>query len=176
MKSDTTTRKLKQAGIKDGIRVQLVKDIPERIPGQPSTRTGKEILRLRSGEADEAVLDELMKDKMGGMSTKELAEKYAISEGYVKQAFAKKFMNRSEGREILKGVLMQNAVACGMHLTANIDKLQPMQAAIATGIMTSRLIELEEHSATHKDPIDFAEIANIGKELKEIRDYANGGE
>lgn len=171
MKSDTTVRKLKSIGVKTGVMAKKMSNECEVIPGTPKSGTGKSLLRLSSSPLQ---MESLMRDKAAGMSRKDIAEKYAISEGYVKEAFAKHYGRNEDGKKVLKGVLTENAIACGMKVAANVDALTPMQAAVATGIMTSRLIELEEHTAEHKEPIDFAEIAKVGKELSELRDFANG--
>lgn len=112
----------------------------------------------------------IAKDLAGGASVKYLAMKYAVSDGYIRDSMQKLFISSKVGREILKNVILENGIAAGMHARRGIEQLSPMQAVMATGIMSSKFVELDKHTASQPAEVDFQELQNIGENLKLIKE------
>jgi hypothetical protein len=165
----SVSQQLKKAGIKGGIAIRrgewAGESRPKHVPGADKVRPkGKAPLTL-----PKETLVMMAKDKSSGMSDKEISKKYAVSTSYIQASLKTLFLTTKVGKEILKGVLLDNAVACGMRVRETVDELQPMQAAIATGIMTQRLIDLDKHTSNQPPDMDLNELAEVGKFLREIR-------
>jgi len=111
---------------------------------------------------------EMARDKAGGMTNSELAQKYAISEDYVRESLNRLYVNNEQGREILKSVVLENAIASGMHARSKVGELNAMQATVATGIMTSRFVELDKHTRDVPKVVDFSELAKVGQVLTQL--------
>lgn len=157
------SRKLKAAKITGTLSKQKVEPVKE-IPGAPKKRhPGSKALVL----SQDALL-QMAKDRAGGSSMDELADKYSLSKGYVESALRTLFTNSAVGRDILKGVMLENAIATSMRVRETVGQLQPMQAVIASGITTQRFIDLEKHTANTPPEVDFAQLARVGDVLAQL--------
>lgn len=161
---------MKKAGIVGGITHRKGQWETERAPSKPAGKP-TEKKKGHSLVLSLPVQMQMAKDKATGMSDKALAEKYSISIGYVHNALSTLFVKNSTARDILKNVLAENAIACGMRVRETVGELQPMQAAIATGIMTRNFIDLDKHSATIPTDVDFTELAGISELLSSLRGH-----
>lgn len=170
-KRDLTDKKFKAAGIKP----LDVKPMPRKgewqvaregkIAGKP--KQGK-TMRSLTRVSDEEVA-EMARLKAGGMSYKEIGDLHGLAGTYVREAVNTRFVNTSKGREILKGVLLENAIATGVNARKKIDDLNGMQSVVAAGIMTQRFIDLDKHiQNTPATVTDFAEIASLSESLDEL--------
>lgn len=141
----------------------LPKQLPERsVDGEKTKRVhGKRMI-------PKEVQLEIAKEVADGATVPTIANKYGVSAGYVEDALRTVFRTSKEGREILKGVILENGIASGMHARRHIGELTPMQAVVATGIMSSKFVELEKHAATLPSEVDFGELQSIGDNLRQI--------
>lgn len=141
----------------------LPKQLPERsVDGEKTRRVGRPKVYPKE------VQMEIAKDRAKGSTIASLATKYGASITYVEDALRTIFRTSKEGREILKGVILENGIAAGMHARRTIGELTPMQAVVATGIMSSKFVELEKHAATLPSEVDFGELQSIGDNLRQI--------
>lgn len=179
---DKTAVRMKAAGIPPIIRKgEWEHNTPKRVPlqGMPSKHLkrvkveGKKVKTMPKQQLalSPPTLIAMAKDRAGGMLRKQLSVKYHVSESYIDNALQHLFINNKIGREILKGVLLENAIACGMHGRAKVEELNGMQALVGAGIMTSRYVELDKHTQSAPDEVDFSDIAKISENLKQINDY-----
>jgi hypothetical protein len=181
VKTNTVASKLKAAGIKGPIshRKGTWELENEAIPvaGAPKAAHKKPKRGSPTPLAlSEKVHIEMARDKAGGMTDKDLAVKYAVSVTYVGDAMRTLFIQSKVGREILKGVLLDNAIAGGMKVRQSIDELTPSQAIVATSVMTQRFIDVDKHnSAMQTSDIDFTELNEIGDMLRELNMIAGTG-
>lgn len=122
--------------------------------------------------SDKALLG-MAQEKASGKADKQLAAKYGVSVSYVQDALRTLYLNNKTGREILKGVLLENAVACAMGVREEIGDLQPMQKVIATGVMTQRYIDLDKHTASVPAEVDYQALERIGAVLGRLNKIAS---
>lgn len=167
--SISTSKELRKAGIKGGVAIRKGEWAEEtrskRIPGADKKRPkGQAPLQLPK---ETMVL--MAKDKASGMTNMELSNKYGVSSSYIQHSLKTLFLTTKVGKEILKNVLLDNAVASGMRLRETVGDLQPMQAAIVTGIMTQRFIDLEKHTSATAPDMDLTELGQVGQILRDIR-------
>lgn len=113
---------------------------------------------------------QIAKEKAGGAGTDYLAKKYGVSAKYIDDALHHIFISSKVGRELLKNVILENGIACGMRARAGVADLSPMQAIMATGIMSSKFVELDKHTASTPAEVDFTELQAIGENMKLIRE------
>ena len=111
----------------------------------------------------------MINDRLAGASQKEVAEKYGVSERYIDMAMKKKYITTSDGRKVLEGALLENSIASAMHFRAHVDELSGMQAAVATGIMTGKFIDLQKHNGETPVEVDLTALSAMGDMLKDIR-------
>lgn len=111
---------------------------------------------------------DMARDKAAGMSTASLSAKYGVSDNYVNQALNKLYVSSKTGREILKGVLLENALATGMVARSKVHELNGMQAIVASGIMTQRFIDLDKHTQNLPNTVDVSEVEKVGRMLNEM--------
>lgn len=161
---------LKKVGIDNGIRKgewQIVREGTP--PGKP-----KKLSDRGKGHDPLAMSPEehlsMVHDKAAGMTDKDIAEKYAVTAGFVNAALRKQYVNNTTGREILKGLLLDNAIAVGSKAATQIDELEPMQSMAATKLMTNAFIDLDKHSQSSPAVVDFTELAKMGEQLKGLND------
>lgn len=130
--------------------------------------------RSLRGDRKEAIPPELSlevaKELAGGATVDFLTKKYCVSDTYIRDSMNKLFVSSKVGREILKNVILENGIAAGMHARKTIGDLSPMQAIMATGIMSSKFVELDKHTAAQPAEVDFQELQKIGDNLKLIKE------
>lgn len=168
---DSTSRKAKAAGLPVLGRRKgewELKREKTKTPGMDKVRPkGERALALKKDE-----MLEMARDKAGGMSDKELSKKYAISEAYVRDSLKTLYLNNKMGREILKNVLLDNAIAGGMRVRETIGELNPMQSVVATGIMTQRYIDIDKHNSQQVNDVDIDELQQVGELLRDLNKAA----
>lgn len=170
-KYNNSARELKAADIHQGIarrKGDWELDREKQPAGKPNRKSGKPH-KLALTEQSKL---QMAKDRASGMSEKELANKYSVSVTYVGEALRTLFVKSAIGRDILKGVLLDNAISCGMRVRATVDELSPMQSVIATGVMTQRYIDIDKHTQDIPKEVDFSELLEMGNLLKDLRGHA----
>lgn len=167
-KSDQSARQLKSAGIT--IRRNPREDhvIEKRIPGADKVRIKAKHEQALSMQPVEILA--MARDKAAGRTNQELADKYAVSVGYVQDSLRQMFLKSSLGREILKGVILDNAVAAGMQARERMAELSPMQSVLATGIFTQRFIDMDKHDKDIPKEVDLSELMAVGRMLTGLQD------
>ncbi len=173
---DSTARKLHAAGIQGGMprrQGDWEKDREQRVPGQPVARKNKGTSSLVVPVSRKTMM-EMAHDKASGMMDKQIASKYAVTLSYVQDALRTLYVSNKQGREILKGVILENAISCGMASRECVGKLQPMQKVIATGIFTQRFIDLDKHTQSAAPEVDFQALDRIGKVLDKMNRQVAG--
>lgn len=176
MKDSTTgkvlSRSLSKAGIEDGAVADTIRkgqwqlERDKRVAGAPKKgrEKGERKFRLTEGEKEN-----MIRDKAGGASNKNIARKYGLSERYVENAMAKNFVSTAAGASVLKGVLLEGAIATGMRVQEKLHELTGAQSVIATTALTAKFIDLDKHTAAQKKVIDFDELTSIGDDLRSLR-------
>lgn len=124
----------------------------------------------RAQRIPEEMRMEVAKELAGGASVQYLMKKYCVSDQYILDSMKKLYVSSKAGREILKNVILENGIAAGMHARKTIGELSPMQAIMATGIMSSKFVELDKHTAAQPAEVDFQELQAIGENLKLIKE------
>jgi len=179
MKRDTTSRKLKAANISPfsarkpqwAAEHELAKKAREKTVVKPQRIAKKK--KMKKGTSQAIVLsdDALMqaaRERASGESLPDLAKRYGISSGYLAQCLKRVYVNTDVGRQILKGMLLENGIVTAAHAQKKLNELTGMQAAVASGIFTSRFIELDKHIQTSPQKIDFAKLDTIMQTLNEL--------
>lgn len=141
---------------------QLAKENPNM-----TAKTGKKSDTFGHKIPEEMRL-EVAKEMAGGASKAIIADKYGVSNAYVVNAMKKVWMTSSVGREILKNVILENGIAMGMQARAQMKDLTPMQSVMAAGIMTSKFVELDKHTASTPQEVDFNQLQEIGEHMKQV--------
>ncbi len=108
-----------------------------------------------------------------GKTVAAVADEMACSENKLREAIGRKYIHNSKGKEILKGLLLEGAIATGQQAREKMPELSAMNSVVATGILTSKFIELDKHLTGTPQEIDFAELAGLGEELRELRKTIN---
>lgn len=170
---DNTARALKAANIpplplKKGAW-QLEKERNTKLGGDPRT-TKPRSAPLALTEKSHA---QIGLDKASGKEHGEIATQYGVAKGIVQKSVREKFVSNREGRETLKGVLLENAIAFGSQASEKIEELNGMQSVVAAGIMTQRYIDLDKHSSTVVDNADLDQIASVGRTIAELEGMAS---
>lgn len=126
-----------------------------------------------SSKVSEDTVLSMAKDRAAGQTYRELAEKYALSENYIKDALEIVFVGGKRGSEVLKGLLLENAIGAGMHVKKKMDELTPMQAGVVVGIMTKNFIDLDKHmNNTNEATVDYESIGQIAGTLASLNALA----
>lgn len=170
-KADQTARKLKAAGVKPLLKGDWEKHREEY--GAP--KAGKAGVGKHKLSADTKLA--IAKDKMAGATSKELAIKYDCSVKLIELALKHAFIATEKGKHVLKGILLENAVATGMKVKEGVEDLTTMQAAVVTGVMTQRFIELDKHmQGSNGADVDFNGLIEVGKILSGLDGIIEGEE
>lgn len=143
---------------------QIAKESMPAISGIPKTRVSKKPALAVPRE----VIEAMAHDKETGMTTPALASKYGLAASYIDEALKHHYITSKEGRQTLKGVLLEGAIACGQQAKAKIDELNGMQSVVATGILTQRYIDLDKHMVDTPEEIDMSEIEKAGQLISSL--------
>lgn len=170
--SDKVAMKLKAAKIPPislGIRKGEWQLAKEQAKGKhhksvPHTRSTESRVLMITDEAKQA----MMEDKTSGMTFRDIANKYSVSTEYVKDALKAKYISNQEGKRVLRGVLLEGAIATGTQAKKKIKDLNGMQSVVASGILTQRFIDLDKHMTSQPDNVDLAEIEKVGQLLGDL--------
>lgn len=111
----------------------------------------------------------MINDRLAGASQREVAEKYGVTERYIDMAMKKRYVTTADGRKVLEGALLENAIAANMAFRDKVGELSGMQAAVATGIMTGKFIDLQKHNGETPVEVDLSSLSAMGDMLKDIR-------
>lgn len=160
---------MKAAGIIGGVASIIRKGAWQlALEDKPAPKNGKSGMKKRTNIPKSTMLS-MAHDKAGGMTSAAIAQKYALSKCYVENSLQKLYINSKVGREILKGVLLEGAIATGMRAHDKIGDLTGMQSVLATSALTSRFIELDKHTINQPAEVDWAELAEATRDLAELR-------
>ncbi len=111
----------------------------------------------------------ICQDKASGATVPALSEKYAVSISMIEDALQGVFIKSDKARALLKKVFAENSLACAMHTRARITDLSPMQAAVASGIFASKLIDLEKADEKKPSDMDSETVKEALNDLKALR-------
>lgn len=171
---DSTSSKLRAAGLAGGVERRKGEWELARDQRSGRDKTGKRESGHGKLDLPHNAIVAMAYDKASGMGNDMIAKKYHVSDGYVADALKRLFIDHKIGRVILKGVLLENAVASGMHARKQLSSMNGMQAAVATGIFTDRFVQLDKHMASQPVEVDFNELQQVGGILKQLQDSVGG--
>lgn len=120
--------------------------------------------------AEEQYKEAIIIRRAEGASLKDLKREFEIGEEDVRRVLKHKFVDGKTGRQKLRDLLLSNAIQLGAQTRAKASDMNGMQSAVATGIMTSKFIELDKHMQNQPEEIDNASLSEIAKELKDMND------
>lgn len=83
-------------------------------------------------------------EHLTGVTQRECEEKYKLSNGYLNLMLKKMFPNTEAMEKCLEEVLLSNAIICGAVLREKAPEMSGKDAAIATGIMSQRFLEVKK--------------------------------
>lgn len=108
--------------------------------------------------------------KAEGATIKDIAEEFGVAQRYVEQVMKFRFPDGKSGAQKLRDLLLSNAIQLGAQTRMKADEMNGMQSAVATGIMTSKYIELDKHMQNKPPTIDLDKIGEISDSLNELTD------
>lgn len=120
------------------------------------------------GEVSDETKLALAQDKMLGMTNDELASKYGVAQNFVDLALKDVYLHAKDGKKILKGMFLKNAIGCAAVTATKMQDLTAMQAAVASKTFAQGLIDLEKHDANMPKEIDSAQIGEVAKFLQQM--------
>lgn len=171
-KAFAISRDMKKAGMGSGVVIkkgEWQKAQELRLQKEKEEASKKKVkghqLRLT-----EKAHEKIMLDKSTGRSSREIASELGVSDGLVSSSLRKRYVDSRQGREILKSVLLENAIAFGTQASEKIEDLNGMQSVVATGIMTQRFIDLDKHAANMPETVDLESINKVGRIIGELEE------
>lgn len=167
-KQDNLSRSLKAAGIEGGVTARQSPWDMERIkdtPGKPKKKKHKTSALIPiSRETSFA----MAKDRSLGMSEKQVADKYSVATCLVREALKRVYTGTAVGRELLKNVILEGAIATSTQALKKVGELNPVQSVAAAGLLTSKFIELDKHTQNTPQAIDFAQLKQVHENLQSL--------
>lgn len=157
---DSHSRKVK--GIGQGIITAKAISITP-IPTRSKDKTGTPLRKL----SPDAIMA-MARDKAAGATASSLSDKYGVSTSYINEALKTLFVSNAVGREVLKGVLLDNAIATGMQARAKISELSPMQSVAAAAVFTSKFIDIDKHDKDTPKDIDVSTLAKMSDDVDKL--------
>lgn len=103
-----------------------------------------------------------------GASIRDIVKEFHISKREVEYALKHTFADGETGAQKLKNLLLSNATQLAVQTRRKADDMNGMQSAVATGIMTSKFIELDKHLASKPRTVDLEALTEIAGELREM--------
>lgn len=169
---DQSYKQFKKVGIMHGVQLkkgkwQVEKEAKKkaRVPGEPKKKQqgGEPYVQTPENIGNAIVLS-----KASGKSWDQVAEEMGQSKVHVAKKAREHFINNQEGKQILKSVLLENAIAFGSQAGEKIEELNGMQSVVAAGIMTQRFVDLDKHDQNSNQTIDLEEVAKAGRLIEQL--------
>jgi transposase-like protein len=161
---NATSRKLKAARIapvelplRKG-EWQVAKEQKKAVPGMPKTKSHKKpVLIVNDGVAASMALA-----REEGQSVRQVAQEYGVSESLVERAVRRHYVSLKDGKQALRGVLLEGAIACGQQAKNKVEELNGMQSVVAAGIFTQRFIDMDKHIQESPEEVDMSDVEKAG--------------
>lgn len=112
----------------------------------------------------------------GGASVTAVEVRYDLHAGYVQHALARRFGSPEAAKTALRGMVLENALACQVVAATQIHEMTGVQAVAAGAILIDKALLLERSIAEQPKTIDFAALADMSKTLSVLREIASGVE
>lgn len=103
-----------------------------------------------------------------GLTGREIEAQLGITREYVQYALARRFGGVEEGKRALKGLILENAIACNVHASTRITEMTGPQAVVAGAILTDKMLAIERAEVETPRTVDFAAFADLGDTLRTI--------
>lgn len=166
--TDTSHAQFKKVGVMNGVQLkkgkwQVEKEAKKKIPGDPKRKQGDQKPPIPPNAANQIILA-----KAGGQSWEQVAQEFGVTKDLVARKAREHFINNQEGKQILKSVLLENAIAFGGQAGEKIEELNGMQSVVAAGIMTQRFVDLDKHDQNTNQTIDLEEVAKAGRIIEQL--------
>lgn len=143
--------------------------VVERIEERKPDKSGRVLTKISP-----ATVMSMAKDRAGGMTVSEISSKYSVSNTFIDDALKQLFIGNAVGREILKGVILDNAVAANMQAKAKMGELSPMQSVAAASVFTRNFIELDKHEKDTPKEIDVTKLNQMASTVDELMKELEG--
>lgn len=142
---------------------QIARESGAKVQGMPKLKRKSAAIAL-----DEDSLLEMAREKAGGATNNQLAVRYGVGESYISEALKKLYISNSQGKEILKGIMLENAIGTSMQAGKKMSELTPMQSVMASSILTRTYIDLDKHTMNQPSEVDLTEIDKVGRLINEL--------
>lgn len=109
-----------------------------------------------------------------GASPAHVAVKYELHQGYVRHALQRRFGSTEKMKEALRGLVLENALACNVLAATRLHEMSAPQAVMSGAILIDKALALDKSILDTPQVIDFAALADTAKALKVLRQIADG--
>lgn len=103
-----------------------------------------------------------------GASSVVIEERFGLAKGYVDYALKRRYGSKSAAKEALHGLVLENAIACNVHASQNIEEMTGPQAVMAGAILIDKALAIEKSISEERVTIDFSGFASLGATLAAI--------
>lgn len=115
---------------------------------------------------------EAIAEVAGGASPRMVEVKYDLTRDYVAHALRRRYGSPEAAKLALQGLVQENALACMVKAAIEIPNMSGPQAVMSGAILIDKALALEKSIADRPKTIDFAQLADMGKTLKVLREIA----
>lgn len=110
-----------------------------------------------------------------GASPSHVAVKYDLHQGFVRHALQRRFGSTEKMKEALRGLVLENALACNVLAATRLHEMSAPQAVMSGAILIDKALALDKSILETPQVIDFAALADTAKTLKVLREIVNSG-
>lgn len=109
-----------------------------------------------------------------GASPSAVAVKYSLQQNYVRHALQRRFGSAEAAKRALQGLVLENALACMVVAAQEIPKMNGPQAVMSGSLLIDKALALEKSIVEKPPVVNFAEMADMAKTLKVLREVTSG--
>lgn len=109
-----------------------------------------------------------------GDSQRDVEERNGLSNGYINSLLTKKFGDRQQLNELLEDVLLENALVAGAIFQDKAPEMSGRDAAIATGVFTQRLLEVQKAKQPDQGVLPITVLLRLEETLDRVRQVRHG--
>ena len=113
--------------------------------------------------------DQMLREAAATGSVTSVELKYGVARGYLRAAMTRRFGSLEAMKQVLLGLVTENAIAVQMVAQEKIGELSAPQAVFAGKMLVDTMEKVEKSIQNTPKTVNFAQLNQVGETLKALR-------
>jgi hypothetical protein len=147
----------------------LVPEIPRIATLQTPNEQYHHARKITEGEQDQ-----MLREAAATGSISAVENKYGVARGYLRSALSRRFGSLEKMKEVLLGLVAENAIAVQMVAQEKVGELTGAQAVFAGKLLVDTMEKVEKSIQSTPKTVNFRQLNQVGETLKQLRAVVDG--